>query len=120
MVDQVGGHEAKPPLRTDDGGQLGPLRLEAFLAFDLLALGDLFEVGGDLRPLGVGQLELRQAAFVKTTPPPATRSLARRSARSAAWTGTWRQRASDKCQRRRRGHHAFAQNGVVLHHPGMY
>jgi hypothetical protein len=27
---------------------------------------------------------------VKTTPPPATRSFSRRSARSAAWTGSWR------------------------------
>ena len=70
---------------TDDGGQLRPLRLQARLAFDLLALGDLFEVGVDLRPLGVRQLELRQSAFVKTTPPPPpTRSLARRPARSAA------------------------------------
>jgi hypothetical protein len=34
---QVGRDELEPLLRADDGGQLGPFRLEAFLAFDLLA-----------------------------------------------------------------------------------
>ena len=64
-VDQIGRDEPVPPLvRTDDGGQLRPLALEAFLAFDLLAFGDLFEVGVDLGALGLGELQLRQPALV--------------------------------------------------------
>jgi hypothetical protein len=47
-VDQIGRDELEPLLRTDDGGQLRPLALEAFLAFNLLAFGDLFESGSIL------------------------------------------------------------------------
>jgi|GEM_PF-1909945 len=54
MVDQVGGDEPQPLLRTDNGSQLRPLRLEAFLSFDLLTFGDFLEVGVDLRPFGLG------------------------------------------------------------------
>jgi hypothetical protein len=64
MVDQIGRDQAQPLLRTDASGQLRPLGLEAFLAFDLLAFGDLFEAGVDLGPFGLGKFELGQPAFV--------------------------------------------------------
>ena len=64
MVDQVGGDELEALLRADDGGQLRPLRLQAFLAFDLLAFGDLLEVGVDLGAFGLREFQLRQPAFV--------------------------------------------------------
>jgi hypothetical protein len=64
IAPQVGRRQPQPLLRADDSSQLRPLRLEAFLAFDLFAFGDLFEVGVDLRPFGLGEFELRQPAFV--------------------------------------------------------
>ena len=70
MVDHIGRDELDPLLRTYDGGQLRPLALEAFLAFDLLAFGDLFWI------------------VVKTTPPPPARGFSRKSARSAALRST--------------------------------
>ena len=62
IAPQVGGDQPKPLLRADDGGQLRPLRFEAFLAFDLL--GRHYEVGVDLRAFGLGELELRQPACI--------------------------------------------------------
>ena len=64
ITPQVGGDQAKPLLRADGGGQLRPLALEVFLEFDLLAFGDLFEVGVDPGTFGLAQPQLRGPAFV--------------------------------------------------------
>ena len=63
--DDILGDLAEPVLRPDDGLQLRPLALELLRALALLALGDLFELGVDARPLALDQLQLGQTALVE-------------------------------------------------------
>ena len=64
MFHKVAGNDLDAVLRTDDGFELRPLALELLLAFDLFALGDLFELRVDLRPLGLLQFQLGEPALV--------------------------------------------------------
>ena len=64
MRHDVPGDEPEPRSGAGDGLELGPLGLELLLALDFLALGDLLEVGIDLRPLGLVQRQLREPALV--------------------------------------------------------
>ena len=53
--DDIFGDLAEPILRPDYGFQLRPFALEFLGAFDLLALGDLFELRVDFGPLALEQ-----------------------------------------------------------------
>src|SRR5690606_11506027 len=64
VLDDVARHDLQPLLRSHDRLELRPLALELLLALDLLALGDLLELGVDARALGLVQFELRQPALV--------------------------------------------------------
>ena len=64
MLDDVPGDELQALLGADDGLELRPLGLELLLAIDLLAFGGFLEVRVDLRPLGLVERELREAALV--------------------------------------------------------
>ena len=63
--DDIFGDLAEPILRPDYGFQLRPFALEFLGAFDLLALGDLFELRVDFRPLALEQFQLCETAFVE-------------------------------------------------------
>ena len=64
MLDDVAGDEREPVRSPNNRFELGPLRLELFLAFDLLAFGHLLELGVNLRALLLVEVELRQPALV--------------------------------------------------------
>ena len=64
MVDEVAGDERQAVLRADDRLLLRPLALQLLLALDLLALGDLLEVGVDPGAFGFAELELGEPALV--------------------------------------------------------
>jgi hypothetical protein len=64
MVHQVARDELEPAPGSHHRLELRPLRLEPLLALDLLAFGRLLELGVDPGPLGLLQLELREAALV--------------------------------------------------------
>src|SRR5712692_11896375 len=61
---QVAGDELDTVLRADDGFELRPLTLELLLALDLLAFGDLLELGVNLRAFGCLQLQPGEPALV--------------------------------------------------------
>ena len=64
VLHQIAGDEFEAVVGADHGFELRPFALELLLALDFLALGRLFELGIDFRPLGLVQLQPGQAALV--------------------------------------------------------